>query len=411
MKKVLRKIVSMLSVGIMAVSLAACGASSADSSTSVTEAASAESSVSEEAVAAVSEETEAAEPVTQSDYEHPIVKEKLKVGLMIQYVNAESMIRNKYQAEIEAAHRDWELIVNEFETADKFRDAFQSLMNQDVDAIILCNTESMDSRVDLIKQAREKGIGVYCNDNQVVDGIICNSTMPGGVASMELAYKIGEDNNWNLNMCVLNYKTGQVHLERAYPFEALTGALGQVYPNYKLLAEEDASSGTQGSGQACYEFTQAWLQKYGDEMNGIFATCDEMAFGAVEAISQSGDTTGEKCFVSGIDGGNQAWRYIRENTPFQYCYSQPFELFTHKVFEVIDQIQVQGLNPGDEGCDISEWGETMYSTGIVVTRDNCPEIGQSVHSVYDYYGGDPDDADAWYNWTDGPGIYVVSDGE
>ena len=354
------------------------------------------------------EETVAPGGDTFDNFVRPRVVDAPKIGFLVQYANAESMIRSQRQAEIEVAHRGWEIVVNVFEKADNFRDAFLNMVNQDVDAIVICNTESMDSRVDLIAMAREKGIGVYCNDNQVVEGAIANTTMPSGVAALEIGYKIGEDHDWDLNMAVLNYKTGQVHLERAYPFE---GLLNGVYPNYTLLAEGDASSGTQGSSQACFEFTQAWLQKYGDDLNGIFATCDEMAFGAVEAIVQSGDTTGEKCFVTGIDGGNQAWRYIRENTPFQYCYSQPFELFTHKLFEIIDQIQVQGLNPGDEGCDISRIGQAVYSTGMIVTRDNVPEVGASVHEVYGYYGGDPDDASAWYNWTEGPDVYTVTDGE
>jgi hypothetical protein len=31
--------------------------------------------------------------------------------------------------------------------------------------------------------------------------------------------------------------------------------------------------------------------------------------------------------------------------------------------------------------------------------------------VFNYYGGDPEDKDAWYNWNDGDGAYVVSDYE
>ena len=29
--------------------------------------------------------------------------------------------------------------------------------------------------------------------------------------------------------------------------------------------------------------------------------------------------------------------------------------------------------------------------------------------LYTSYGEDPDDKEAWYNWTDGPGIYEVTE--
>ena len=94
----------------------------------------------------------------------------------------------------------------------------------------------------------------------------------------------------------------------------------------------------------------------------------------------------------------------------RYTYSQPFELYTHNLFEIIAQIQQEGLKPGDDGCSISNWGDTVYASGHVTTRENVPEIGQSVHAVFDYYGMDPEDEETWFNWEDGPGIYYVSDG-
>lgn len=53
---------------------------------------------------------------------------------------------------------------------------------------------------------------------------------------------------------------------------------------------------------------------------------------------------------------------------------------------------------------------TLTSSGIVTTVDNVPAVGATFSSVFDYYGGSADD-DAWYNWNDGPGIYIVTDAE
>lgn len=108
-------------------------------------------------------------------------------------------------------------------------------------------------------------------------------------------------------------------------------------------------------------------------------------------------------FVAGIDGGSDAWNYIRSGGYFKYSYAQPFEMFTHKVFEAIEQIQVKGLNPGDEGCILAKSGEVLYSEGLVISQENVPEVGANINSAFDYYDDDPD---AWYNWE---GTYTVSE--
>ena len=92
-----------------------------------------------------------------------------------------------------------------------------------------------------------------------------------------------------------------------------------------------------------------------------------------------------------------------------FTYSQPFEYYSHMTCQVIEDLQVKGLNPGDKGCTISKIGEYITAPGIVTTVENCPKAGDSIHSVFDYYGEDPDAEDAWYTWNDGPGIYKVTD--
>jgi hypothetical protein len=47
----------------------------------------------------------------------------------------------------------------------------------------------------------------------------------------------------------------------------------------------------------------------------------------------------------------------------------------------------------------------MYSNGVIVTPDNVPAPGQTIHAVQEYYN--PADTGAWYFWDDGNGIYMV----
>lgn len=338
------------------------------------------------------------------EYTRPVVKEKLKVGYMIRTPDAESHIRSFRQAEIECAHRGWELVDAFYEADTNFREYFLNLLNQGVDAIIVGSVDTYETKQELVDQARNAGVGVYSNDTQVIPGVISNCTMPNGVAAMELFFKVGEDYNWNLNVCTTTYNAIQSDRMRMYPIRS---ALNGIWPNVKELATEELSSVEISSAQAAYEYTQTWIQQFGEEVNCFMSGADYWGIPMAEAIMQAGDEHGDKWFTVGFDGGAQAWSYIRKETPLRYSYAQPFEYFTHNVFEIIDQIQVKGLNPGDPGCMISHVGETVYSTGAVVTRANCPAIGSNVHAFFNYY--DPNNTDAWYNWTDGPGIYEIVD--
>ncbi len=308
---------------------------------------------------------------------------------------------------IEVNHRGWKYEYVVIEDDSEFRDAFQSLINLGVDAIFLSNLEKMDAKVDLIAEARNAGIGVYNIDNQVVKGIVANSTQQNATAAIELLYAVGEAYSWDANLCTMQAYGIQVHHERIDTVKALCN--GNSYPNFVVIAEEDLASTELAPQQAAYEFTQAWMQQYGEDVDIIYCPWDGGAIGAAEAIMQAGDAHGDKTITVSTDGGNDAWAYLRNDTPLKFCYNQPFELYAHNIFEAFVQIQVEGMQPGDSGCLINRAGETIAATGSVATVNNCPEPGWSIHQVFNFYGGDPNDAEAWYNWTDGPGILYLSE--
>lgn len=335
------------------------------------------------------------------EFERPRIVEdgKMTVACIHPKPEVESQKRSILQCELEAENRGWEFQDIVYNSDSEWADLFKNLINQDVDAIILGSTESMEAKIDLIAEARNKGIGVYSNDNQVVPGVIMNSTMPNGVAAMSLIYTIGNDIGWSGKIAFATAATIQVHNERIIPIQDIC----DIYANMEVADTIDSTAG--GSDPATYasDSAKAWFQKYGTELTGIIGSCDFFAMPCAEAAQQAGDLVNPDLFVAGIDGGSDAWSYIRSGGYFKYSYAQPFEMFTHKVFEVVDQIQVQGLNPGDDGCLISEVGEVLYSEGLVITQDNVPEVGANINSVFDYY---TDDEDEWYNWE---GTYTVSE--
>lgn len=408
-----KKVIGMVLCTAMAVSLlAGCGGgTSSDAVNSVNETETNEAGTNEtgtneaETNEAEKNETQTSNGNTSSEafdnFTRPVIKSdgKLTIACIHPKPEVESQKRSILQCQLESENRGWEFQDIVYQSDSEWADLFKNVVNQGVDAIILGSTESMEAKVDLIQDARNKGIGVYSNDNQVVDGVIMNSTMPNGSAAMNLIYKIGNDVGWKGKFGFATAASIQVHSERILPIQAIC----DIYSNLEVLDTVDSAAGGSDPATYCSDAAKAWFQKYGTEMTGVIASCDFLGMPIAEAAEQNKDLVNPAFFVAGIDGGSDAWSYIRNGSYFKYSYAQPFEMFTHKVFEAIDQIQVKGLNPGDENCILTKAGEVLYSEGLVISQDNVPEVGANINSIFDYYD---DTADAWYNWE---GTYTVSE--
>ena len=333
---------------------------------------------------------------------HPrVVKNRqFVVGYLYRELGTESAQRNYHQVKIEAAHRGWKLVEVYAQTDEARRDGFNNLINQNVDAIVIANMP-MQPLTDLIIKARQKGIGVYNVDTQMEPGVISNVTQPNAVAACTMFYKIAESMGWKGNWAIITVPSIQVNIERTEPVKAL---IQHVFPGLTLLGEEYIDPNRPVRQQA-FNFARRWITKYGDKLNIIFSSWDGGAKAAANAIEQAGYSG--KIFTIGIDGGSETWSMIRKGTPFMASFAQPFELYDHVTFEIINQLQIQGLNPGDKGCIIQRYGQTIYETGRLITRANVPQPGESVHAVFDYYGGNPKDPNAWYNWPEAGGPYKV----
>ena len=392
-----KKAICILLALAMALSLAACGGDSPSGSSSGAPADSssaASSNASGEAPAEAAAFDEFARPAVAAN-------EDVSIIYLISNMTDESNVRPENQVEVECAHRGWDFQVINYENEDNFRQYMDNAINSQPTAIIVGITQSFPSFEDLVAKARNAGIGVYSLDNSVIPGVISNATLDGAQAATELMDKVVEDHP-ALTFTYFELAMAEVITTRANAVKAYA----EAHSDLNCLGSLDiASTGDLATGG--YTLTQTWLEQYGDELQAIICNADPPAMSAAEAIIQAGDPTGEKHFVTGVDGGSSTWEYMRNNTPLKYTYSQPFELFAHNTCEIIEDIQVEGLNPGDEGCLISAVGETFTAPGIVTTVDNVPSPGASIHSVFDYYGEDPNAADAWYTWNDGPGIYQV----
>jgi len=306
-------------------------------------------------------------------------------------LSSESCQRNVQHFEIECAERGWtarvEMAGGELGPQ---HDMMETLINAGVDAIILQYVH-VQGLTDVIAQARGQGIGVYCLDTEPMDGVIVNATMPGGIAGAEMAY-YGLNRLGNVGGVV--YLSCKWHIARRRA--AAATPIIDDFPNMESLATEWVTM-EDYSGDS-YNFMNDWLTRFGDEIKWVFGGWDTLGMFAAKAVLDRGYTA-DDIFCTGIDGGAEAFRLIRDpSEPFVASYAQPFELYCHTLMEAIDEIQVEGIAPYTAGSMIPI-SKVIYCKGGLVTEENCPPAGASVHSLFEYYDPNAGD-DVWYNWGD-----------
>jgi len=326
-------------------------------------------------------------PVPRVVTDRPLV-----VGFWVTDLTNESLQRSYLQMQIEAKKREWELIaVTDVQKVARQRATLENFINQDVDAIIIFNG-ILDAYKDLIIQAREKGIGFYCIDTSLRDGIIVNTTQQNGVVGAKMTYFGVDRLKQEGNVLIINIPEQVVYRQRS---AAAKGLLETEWPNIKLLGYELMESQATANRDA-YNITQSYLAKYNNDIQWIVAPWDQAGMSAAKAVLEAG-LTRDDCFVTGIDGGSNAYAEIRKGTPFAATFTQCFELYTHNVCEVVNQVQIEGIAPGEPGSIVPS-SRTIYSEGAVTTPLNVPDPGATIHELFkdSYY--DSDNKDAWYFW-------------
>jgi len=345
------------------------------------------------AVAQVQEKTETW--TTTGDMALPLprlVKDRpLVLGFQITSLTPESAQRIYHHIKIECDKRGWKLIANlDATTSDLQRAGIENLINQNVDAIVHF-TGQPETWKDLVLKARAKGIGFYDIDTELRPGMFINTTQPNGVVGAKMVYygvdRLLERGN------VLILQTGQsvVYRQRS---AAAKGLLETEWPALKMVGYELMKA--VGSAQDAFDLTQNYLSRLDNKLNWVCCPWDSAALSAARAIEEAGLTRAD-CFATGIDGGTQAYAEIRKGSPFIATLSQCFELYTHNTMEVINQVQILGIGPGDPGSIIPR-SRTIYSEGVVTTPENVPAPGTKIHELFaaSYYN--PNDKEAWYFW-------------
>lgn len=330
---------------------------------------------------------------------------KLKIAYLLDSLTNDSSQRHWQQVQNECEMRGWELIydnnVSGNYEADATRQAFQNMMAQEPDAIVISYLD-IPPIADLCVEAHNKGIGVYCIGTDISEGIMMNVCSNNSVIGAKvMAYvmdRLGGEAN------VIGFQN--LWMTRGIRRDEIAMAMADS-KTYNVAATEVHEVTPEGFTDEMFSVTENWLTKHGNDIDFIWACWDGGGIVQAQAMAAAGYTA-DDMFTVGMDGGNQAWAYIRNgDIPFVASLAEPFEYQVHQCFEGIKELQVEGKFRGAADCIIPASGE--YSTDnmtVMVDVNNCPAVGANIHSVFDFYGGDPEDPDAWYNQGT---LYTVAD--
>lgn len=169
----------------------------------------------------------------------------------------------------------------------------QDFIVQRVDGICLAPLDSQ-ALVEYVSESVEKGIPVVVFDSgldredDIVSYVATDNRMGGELAARTLAEAMGKSGN----AIVLRYNQGS---ESTYQREeGFLAALARDYPSVKVI-ESGEYAGT--TPQESLAKAQQVLQKYREQVNGIFAVCEPNATGVLQALNEL-DLAGQVKFVA-----------------------------------------------------------------------------------------------------------------
>jgi len=339
---------------------------------------------------AFAQETESLTAPTPLPVPRVVKDRQVVVGILSSGLTSESAQRNWIHAQIEVAKRGWKMISNvDATTVELQRASLENLINQNVDGIILWYY-TMEASKDLILKAREKGIGVYCLDTELRDGVLLNATQGNGTVGASVCHYGVDRLKEKGNVLILSITTHILRI-RCY---AAKGMIENEWPAVELVGFENMR--VPGWEKDAFDITQNYLTKFNNNIQWIFAGWDTPGIFAARAVEEAG-LTRKELFITGIDGGTQAYSEIRKGSPFTATMSQPFEEYCHLCFEAMDEIQVKGIAPGAAGSMIPT-SRTIYVLPVMTTPENVPQPGTNIHELFKASYYDPNNKDAWYTW-------------
>jgi ribose transport system substrate-binding protein len=153
---------------------------------------------------------------------------------------------------------------------------------------------------------------------------------------------------------LLRYQVGSASTE-----EREAGFLQEIkkYPDITLISSDQYSGATRDSA---YQVAQNLLNRYGKEVDGIFAPCEPVTVGALNALRDLGKARGAVKFV-GFDAGTQSVEALKRGDLQGLVVQNPMKMGYLGVTTIVDYINKKKV-------------PKKVDTGVqVVTRENMEE--------------------------------------
>ena len=231
----------------------------------------------------------------------------------------------------------WKGPETEADTAGQINVVKNFITNR-VDGIVLAPNHSQ-SLMDVVAEANAENVPVVIFDSGLGAGpkivsLVATDNRRGGVLAAKcLADALGHKGK----VIMLRYKQGSESTEQR---EA--GFLEAMAEEKEMeVISSDQYAGTR-TEEALAKATQV-LNKYRDEVNGIFAVCEPNCNGTLEALAQTG-LAGKVKFVA-FDASDTLIRGLSENTVAGIVLQDPFEMGRQSVVALVRHIRGEKVEP------------------------------------------------------------------
>lgn len=284
----MKKLIALIMVAVMAVCTVACNAPAAEEAAPTTEVNETEDNASSEGT----------------------VKVKIGVTNCSDTDTFTKMVADTLKTMIEEGHPEWEatFVGAEMDSSIQLSQV-ETFLADGCNYICLSSADTAGS-APALDLCTEAGVALI-NYVNPIEGDETKYTYVGGynpTCGHQIAEYAAEVLPENATICIMEGDPGAQN--GALRVQGIKDGLAELRPDIKILASQTAY----WSREDGMSLMEDWLETYGE--NGISAVLcanDQMALGAVEAIKAHGIENG-KIVVTGVDGTEDAWNYIKEGS-------------------------------------------------------------------------------------------------
>ena len=193
--------------------------------------------------------------------------------------------------------------------------------------------------VDVVAESTAENIPVVIYDSglaagaEIVSYVATDNRRGGRLAGERLAESLGHRGK----VILLRYNEGSESTEQRE--EGFLEAMANEKGIEVLSSDQYAGTST----QEAFEKATQLLNKYRDEVTGIFAVCEPNANGTLEALEQTG-LAGKVKFVA-FDPSDRLIRGLEEKTVDSILLQDPFEMGRQAVLAIVQKIRGQKVEP------------------------------------------------------------------